>query len=378
MGNVFNSGILIVVTSGILAPFIIPAIFDSFLSIKFKNFLILFGGYAVFVLLVSQAFVFDQVFLSWVVIFTPLIIVFLVKYTAKSQEKYELIKKYHLGTVFVILLCIGGLTVTSWKIVRYVSTDDFDGGQLVRESEVTQALIEYDSDIEKKLRVVITSAGDPIPWTKKIHKAGLLHAHVAASTKHALRVEKSGRDFVIASGYEAGGHIALVPVHTFVLVPEVVNNVKIPVVAAGGMADGKSLAAALAFGAVGIQMGTRFIATVESDFKDNYKNSFQKAEETDTTVLPGFFSPHCRYLKNAWTKGLEELLQKGASEDEILRYKIMGRSLAAEKGDENGSLLCGMVVGRIKSIKTVREVIEDTVKEAEKIIKNMQKLIISS
>jgi len=150
MGNVFNSGILIVVTSGILAPFIIPAIFDSFLSIKFKNFLILFGGYAVFVLLVSQAFVFDQVFLSWVVIFTPLIIVFLVKYTAKSQEKYELIKKYHLGTVFVILLCIGGLTVTSWKIVRYVSTDDFDGGQLVRESEVTQALIEYDSDIEKK------------------------------------------------------------------------------------------------------------------------------------------------------------------------------------------------------------------------------------
>jgi len=237
--------------------------------------------------------------------------------------------------------------------------------------------VKSSSDIEKKLRVVVTSAGDPKPWTPKIHSAGLLHFHVAAATSHAIRIEKSGCDAVIASGYEAGGHIGLVPIHTFVLVPEIVKTVKIPVIAAGGMCDGKSLAAALAFGAQGVQMGTRMIATIESDFKDNYKTQFVKGTEKDTVVMPGFFSPHCRYLKNKWTDDLKEMMEKNASDDELLRFKAYGRSLAAEKGDENGSLLCGMVVGRIKEIISVKELVETTVKDAEEILKQLPNYIVN-
>ncbi len=235
--------------------------------------------------------------------------------------------------------------------------------------------VKGDSNIEKKMRVIVTSAGDPKPWTQKIHSAGLLHFHVAAATSHAIRIENSGCDAVIASGYEAGGHIGLEPIHTFVLVPEIVGTVKIPVVAAGGMCDGKSLAAALSFGAQGVQMGTRMIATIESDFKNNYKTQFVKATETDTIVLPGFFSPHCRYLNNKWTDDLQAMMKNNASEDELLRFKAQGRSLAAVKGDENGSLLCGMVVGRIKSIISVKELIESTTKEAEEIMKKLTTII---
>ncbi|MFX0135419.1 MAG: NAD(P)H-dependent flavin oxidoreductase [Candidatus Hodarchaeota archaeon] len=236
--------------------------------------------------------------------------------------------------------------------------------------------VKGDSNIEKKLRVIVTSAGDPRPWTKRIQAAGILHFHVAAATSHSKTIEKSGCDAVIASGYEAGGHIALEPVHTFVLLPEVVDTVKIPVVAAGGMCDGKSLAAALAFGAAGVQMGTRMIATIDSDFKDNYKTQFIKGVEHDTTVLPGFFSPHCRYLKNKWTDELKEKMDKGTPEDELLRFKALGRSLAADKGDQNGSLLCGMVVGRIKGIMSVKDLVESTIKEAEEILKKMPSYII--
>lgn len=235
--------------------------------------------------------------------------------------------------------------------------------------------VESDSDIAKKLRVVVTSAGDPMGISDMLHKAGLLHFHVAAATKHADRIQRAGCDAVVASGYEAGGHIALKPVHTFVLIPNIVKNVKIPVIAAGGCCDGKSLAAALALGASGVQLGTRFIATTESDFKDNYKRMFVKGAETDTTVMPGFFSPHCRYLANQWTEDLEKMMNEGASEDDLLKYKAHGRRDAAELGSEQGSLLCGMVVGQIDEVLSVRDVIEGTVKEAEEIIKNMQKTL---
>lgn len=238
--------------------------------------------------------------------------------------------------------------------------------------------VEGDSDLAKKLRVVVTSAGDPMggtkkegSWTQQLHKAGILHFHVAAATKHALRIEKGGLDAVIASGYEAGGHIALDPVHTWVLLQGVVRSVKIPVIAAGGMADGRSLAAALAMGAVGIQMGTRMIATKESDFKDNYKESFTQADETATTVLPGFFSPHCRYLANEWTVGLEKMMTENPTEDDLLKYKAEGRKLAAEIGDKRGSLLCGQVTGLVNDIPTVKELLERTVQEAETIIKTL-------
>jgi len=242
--------------------------------------------------------------------------------------------------------------------------------------------VQGDSNIAKKLRLVVTSAGDPLggtrkdgTWAEQLHRAGLLHFHVAAATKHALRIQKGGLDGIIASGYEAGGHIALDPVHTWVLLQGIVKAVKIPVIAAGGMADGRSLAAALAMGAVGIQMGTRMIATKESDFKDNYKDAFTNAEETGTTVMPGFFSPHCRYLANEWTEGLTKLMASNPTEDDLLKYKAEGRKLAAEIGDKKGSLLCGMVTGLITDLPPLQELVDRTIKEAEEIIRKLPSYI---
>jgi hypothetical protein len=148
--NIFSSSILIVKEAGILLPFIYPAIFDSFISINYKSWLILFGEFFFFVLLVSQAYVFEEVFLSWIVVFTVLSVMFLVRYITISQKKYKFIEKYHLGTVVIIFLFISGLTITSWQISSYISGDDFDGGQLAGNSEVTLALIEHDPEINKK------------------------------------------------------------------------------------------------------------------------------------------------------------------------------------------------------------------------------------
>lgn len=257
--------------------------------------------------------------------------------------------------------------------------------RVAREQPDAPKLIDYicqrvkgDSDLERKLRVVITSAGDPAPPNKKLKSAGLLHMHVAPSAYHAKKCESVGCDAVIASGYEAGGHLAHVPVHTFVLVPAAVRAVKIPVVAAGGICDGASMAAALAFGASGVQMGTRFIVTKESDFKQGYRDAFLKAAETDTVTMPGFFSEHCRYLRNEWTDELQKMMDGGMTDKDskMLYYKVTGRKLAAEDGDGvKGSLLCGMVVGRVKDVPTVKELVDRTVREAEEIIGNLPKKI---
>ncbi|NVM29570.1 MAG: nitronate monooxygenase [Candidatus Helarchaeota archaeon] len=254
-------------------------------------------------------------------------------------------------------------------------------------SDVAKDVIDYvvdrvksDSNFAKKLRVVITSAGDPLQeYLKEIKKAGMIHIHVAAAVKHAQRVEKAGCDAVIASGYEAGGHLAHNPVHTFVLIPEVIKSVKIPVVAAGGICDGKNLAAVLIMGGAGVQMGTRFIATQESDFKNNYKETFLEGTETDTIVLEGFLSPHCRYLSNPWTDNFQEMIAAGATEEERTQFKIQGRLQAAEVGDKDkGSMLCGMVVGRIHDLPTVSEVINRTINEAEELLSSIPKKVLKS
>ncbi|NVM29443.1 MAG: nitronate monooxygenase [Candidatus Helarchaeota archaeon] len=231
--------------------------------------------------------------------------------------------------------------------------------------------VESDSKLAKKLRVVITSAGDPLQeYLKKIKKAGMIHLHVAAAVSHAKRVERAGCDAVIASGYEAGGHLALKPVHTFVLIPEVIKSVNIPVIAAGGMCDGKSLAAILIMGGAGVQMGTRFIATSDSDFKDCYKESFLEGKMSDTVVMEGFLSPHCRYLSNPWTEEFVKVIEAGATDEEKLQFKVQGRINAAEVGDKDkGSMLCGMCVGRIHEIPTVKEVINQVINEAEELLR---------
>jgi NAD(P)H-dependent flavin oxidoreductase YrpB (nitropropane dioxygenase family) len=232
---------------------------------------------------------------------------------------------------------------------------------------------EKDPRLKRQLKVFITSAGDPTPYTKKLHDAGLLHFHVAPSVYHAKKTEKAGADAVIASGFEAGGHTHSKPVHTLVLVPEVAKSVKIPVIAAGGFCNAEGFVAALAAGAVGIQMGTRFIATQECDFHPKYKEAIVKAGEWDTTVVPGVLGP-ARVLRN---KLIEEFEKRGASgipEWELAKLKDLALVRAMEEGDiEHGALPAGMVAGSIHEILTVKEVIEGIMQGAQRILERLEK-----
>lgn len=236
---------------------------------------------------------------------------------------------------------------------------------------------ETDSEVAKRLKVFITSAGNPEPYVESIKESGAFHFQVVPSVYHAQKVEKMGMDVVIASGHEGGGHVAYDPVHTMVLLPEVVRSVNTPVVGAGGFFDGATLAAALALGAVGIQMGTRFIATQESEFLPNYKNFVRDINDTrDTLVAKGLFG-NLRYLKNPAVLKMLELAESGASEEEQMKFELQSLE-AIDGGDvEKSAMPGGEVAGRIKEIPTVKELIEGIIQEAQEIIKiKLPKLVV--
>jgi len=235
---------------------------------------------------------------------------------------------------------------------------------------------EKDPKLAKNLKVVITSAGNPALYTQRLKDAGLKVVHVVPSVYHAQKAEKSGVDAVVASGHEAGGHVAWDPVHTSVLTPAVRRAVKIPVLSAGGWCDGKGLVAALALGAGAIYMGTRFIATKESDFAQGYKEAVVKGTERDTTVTSGSFGP-IRVLKNKYAMTLQELLDgvTGSTQEKFENPKIQEAKMNISWAEsykygktENAPVLTGEVQGLIDDLPTVKELIDGIIKEAEEII----------
>jgi enoyl-[acyl-carrier protein] reductase II len=194
------------------------------------------------------------------------------------------------------------------------------------------------------------------------------------------RAEKAGVDIIIASGREGGAHCAWRDVSSMVLLPEVVKNVNTPVVGAGGFADGASLAAALALGAIGVQMGTRFIATQEADFQQMWKEALVKRAETDTLVARGLFGP-MRFLRNPMSLRVVDETIEGASDlfrgipcpsnDKIMRIEMDGLEKLYEENEDDSIILGGVVTGRIHSIPTVKELLESIIVEAERIIKKL-------
>jgi len=256
--------------------------------------------------------------------------------------------------------------------------------------EVIRTTIEVrdeDPEMRERLKVIITSAGDPLPLTETIKPSGVKWFHVVPSVRHAKRCERAGVDAIIASGQEGGGHVAWEPVHTMVLLPAVVRAVNTPVIGAGGFGNGASLVAALALGAVGAQMGTRFLATKESDFTQMHKDSIVKSGERDTTVARGIVGP-ARYLKNQASVELTQLtvskapgVYLGQPDDlttvarEVMDKENEGFS-ALYSGDEPKALIPGgEVAGRIDDLPSVAELVEQVVTEAEEIIRNLpQKL----
>jgi len=231
-----------------------------------------------------------------------------------------------------------------------------------------------DPDVADRLKVIITSAGNPTPWTEAIKETGCYWFHVAPSVYHALKGEKAGADVIIASGREGGGHVAFEPIHTMVLLPAVIKAVNVPVVGAGGFADGSSLVAALSLGAIGIQMGTRFIATKESDFHDLWKNKVVESSEMESLVGISIFGP-ARYLKNDVSVKLHELLSGGFEQgyEEGVMLETKGIALSIEGGDPDWSIYFGgEASGRIDSIISVQELLEGIEEQAEATIRDLQ------
>lgn len=204
-----------------------------------------------------------------------------------------------------------------------------------------------------------------MPWAEVIKPSGVKWFHVVPSVRHPRRCEKAGVDAIIASGHDAGYHVAWEPVHTMVLLPAVVNAVKTPVIAAGGFCDGATLAAALALGSIGVQMGTRFLATKESDFVQMWKDQILKSGDRDTVVARGLVGP-ARYLRNEASRELVEItvnrapgLYLGQPDDmmtldpEVLLIELEGIAAAFATDEKKALMAGGEVVGRIEDLPTV-------------------------
>ena len=228
--------------------------------------------------------------------------------------------------------------------------------------------------IQERVPVFTTGAGNPTPYIAPLKEAGAVVIPVVASAALAKRLERAGADALIAEGQESGGHIG--DVTTMTLVPQVVDTVSIPVIAAGGFADGRGLVAALALGAAGIQMGTRFICTEECIAHDNYKQAIVRANERSTMVTGASIGHPVRCIRNPMAHEFEELEKRKASEQEIVEFGTGRLRLAVMEGDvTHGSLMAGQVAGLVHDVIPAGEVVRRTVAEAEALLARMPSFI---
>ncbi|MHB8904339.1 MAG: enoyl-[acyl-carrier-protein] reductase FabK [Patescibacteria group bacterium] len=231
-----------------------------------------------------------------------------------------------------------------------------------------------DAVIREGVAVVTTGAGNAGPYINKFHDAGIKVIPVVPSTALAKRMERAGADALIAEGTESGGHIG--ELTTMVIVPQIVDSVNIPVIAAGGIADYRGFAAALCLGASGIQMGTRFLAAKECRVHQNWKDMVIKASDRDTVVTGRPTGHPVRVLKNRLAKMFLELEEKCSPVSEYEKLGTGRLKAASVDGDvEMGSLMSGQIAGLIKEEKTVKEIIEEIVSQTEAVIDDMAKFI---
>ncbi|MGI6710719.1 MAG: enoyl-[acyl-carrier-protein] reductase FabK [Bacilli bacterium] len=212
--------------------------------------------------------------------------------------------------------------------------------------------------IEEGVKVVTTGAGSPGIYIKEWKEAGITVIPVVPSVALAVRMERLGVDAVIVEGTEAGGHIG--ELTTMALVPQVVDAVSIPVIAAGGIADYRQVLAAFSLGAKGIQIGTLFLASKECPIHDNYKQMIINAKDTDTVVTGRFTNAPVRVLKNKMAREYLQLSAQNVDIKELEKLTLGSLRLAVIDGDiDNGSFMAGQVSGMIKEIKSVEDIIKD-------------------
>ncbi len=225
--------------------------------------------------------------------------------------------------------------------------------------------------VDERVPVVTTGAGNPGEYLPALKEVGAKVIPVVASVALARRLAKGGVDAVIAEGCESGGHIG--EISTMPLIPQVVDAVDVPVIAAGGFADSRGMAAAFALGASAIQMGTRFVLSEECIAHENYKNFVLKAKDRSTVVTGRSLGHPVRVLANKLTRTFHEMEAAGASPEELEKLGEGKLHLATHKGDvENGSVMIGQISGMLDDIKPVKEIIDDIVNGLPKAIVELQ------
>jgi NAD(P)H-dependent flavin oxidoreductase YrpB (nitropropane dioxygenase family) len=230
--------------------------------------------------------------------------------------------------------------------------------------------------LEEKVPVVETSGRSPEPFIQKLKNEGIKLIHKVPSVRFAQKAESIGADAVTVVGFECGGRPGMDDVASLVLIPKAAESVTIPVIAGGGIADGRGFLAALALGAEGVVMGTRFVATRECPAHPRIKERFVKAGETDTLMIFRSIKSTARVLKTEAAEKILSLEQEGAALEELMTA-IGGRMSpnAYQDGEADGTIIgCGQCVGLIHQIKSVEDVIEDTIREAQSILQKLNSM----
>ncbi len=231
--------------------------------------------------------------------------------------------------------------------------------------------------IKHKVPVVSLSAGNPAPFIPKLHENGIKVITVAASVRQAVKAESAGADIIAAEGYEAAGINSSLETTTLALIPQIINKVSVPVVAAGGIGDGKGLAAMLALGASGIQMGTRFIATKEAPFHPEYKKKIIEASDHETVIIGRSVGRIRRVLSTGFAHKLLDLEKEGISLDDFnsLTTEDYHKIGAIEGNGDEGFMNSGQISGLIADLPSVKELLDKMVVEANHQLQKAKELL---
>lgn len=245
--------------------------------------------------------------------------------------------------------------------VKSITSNPFGVNLMLMMADVEKQI---DICIEEGVPVVTTGAGNPGPYMEKLKAAGIKVIPVVASVALAKRMERIGADAVIAEGMEGGGHIGSIT--TMALVPQVVEAVNIPVIAAGGIAGGKQFLAALSLGACGVQVGTKFLVAEECTVHENYKAAILKAKDRSTVSTGNYTGHPVRVIENKFAKLILEKEKLGTPKEEIEQMGVGKLRLAVVDGDvENGSVMAGQVAAMVNEKTTTKEILESLMRELE-------------
>jgi len=225
--------------------------------------------------------------------------------------------------------------------------------------------------VEEGVKILTTGAGSPAQYMEEWKAAGIKVIPVVASVALALKMQAIGATAIVAEGAESGGHVG--ELHTMPLIPQIVDAVEIPVIAAGGICDGRGVAAALMLGADGVQVGTRFLCAEECTVSQAYKDKILKASDVSTIVTGKTLGHPVRSLKTPFSKTFAKMeSDPSVKPEEILAYGTGALRKAVKEGDNNGSYMAGECAGMVKKIEPAKDIIEDLVGGAEKLIREAQ------